>query len=650
MTERNDYWRSYIYIDADDDVTTVAEVPTVPGAITNVDSDNAAYGDYFIDGTDTADQITLNNDSGDLNYVFGNDGADYFDIEEISEGYIIFGGDGADTIHLSATYAAQVESEGDVLSIYDFEVGTDKIDLSAIGYHSTSQISLSTSSTLPTSLTHAELGDEPADGYVITTVSLDNLISFDADNLTLYVIHDEDETLPQGSFIFGATDNSTLRGRYELSDDVPSEVTTSTYDGDKLVIDGTDGADSVVYGDGKASAILLNGGSDTLTIKSVGPSNQLIVYGGTGSDTFLLSDVLDDAVTDGTIYQIFIKDFSGDVIDVSNAGYESFDDVHVETTGSDALTYITFSDIDGFKGSEVRLVLENDTDVGTVDENDFVFADPLPVATTEGGDGDDSVTGSGELKGGDGSDTIIGSDGADTLYGGEDVSDTDDSADTLTAGAGDDLAFGNSGSDVITMGDGADNAYGGLGNDTIDGGEGHDLLAGGGGIKHPEDEADSIDGGNGDDIILGNGDNDTLNGGSGGDWILGGLGDDSISGDDGDDTVTGQTDNDTLSGGSGDDVFLFWDDNGDDVIADFDVDEDIIAIWDGLSSGVDTVAELNAFEVSGNVIVSLGNDNTITVNNSTVEDVESKIIFGDVFTDYFAVFLTAYDAAAMDYN
>ncbi|MCX7421931.1 MAG: hypothetical protein NT013_20625 [Planctomycetia bacterium] len=170
----------------------------------------------------------------------------------------------------------------------------------------------------------------------------------------------------------------------------------------------------------------------------------------------------------------------------------------------------------------------------------------LVSITVSGGDGNDRITGSPDLKnslnGGDGADTLIGSTNDDTLNGGN-------GADSIIGGLGNDSLLGGDGADTITGDDGSDTILAGNGADTVDGGNGTDSIEGNNG-------EDSLLGGTGDDTINGDGGTDTIRGGDGNDSILGGEFNDSIFGDDGNDTIDAQAGDDIVDGGSGNDSLL----------------------------------------------------------------------------------------------
>lgn len=142
---------------------------------------------------------------------------------------------------------------------------------------------------------------------------------------------------------------------------------------------------------------------------------------------------------------------------------------------------------------------------------------------------------------------------------------------------GNDRLYGRGGDDELEGKGGRDKLYGGSGNDEIEGDGGKDLLYGGGG-------------------------NDDLEGGGGNDKLWGGKGRDELEGDSG---------NDKLWGGSGADRFVFDDDDGRDVIKDFQVGLDRIEIdVDDIDSFSDLAIANNA---KGHAVIDLGGGNSITL-------------------------------------
>ena len=81
---------------------------------------------------------------------------------------------------------------------------------------------------------------------------------------------------------------------------------------------------------------------------------------------------------------------------------------------------------------------------------------------------------------------------------------------------------------------------------------------------------DSISGTNGEDIIYGNQGNDVISGADSNDTIHGGKNEDIIYGNQGNDVLYGDKGDDTLLGGLGADMFIISNDNGHDIIKDYE--------------------------------------------------------------------------------
>jgi Ca2+-binding RTX toxin-like protein len=203
-----------------------------------------------------------------------------------------------------------------------------------------------------------------------------------------------------------------------------------------------------------------------------------------------------------------------------------------------------------------------------------------------GGDGDDTLSGTGGLSGGDGDDSLIGrslygGDGDDRLtvpgprpHGSADLHGDagDDRLDArmagnagLDGGSGRDELLGSPGSDLIDDGDGVhpdrDLIEGGGGSDWLSYEDRHapltvDLARGVGGARGERDVLRSIEevtGGAGDDVLRGTASRDALRGGPGDDRLVGGRGRDELDGADGDDVLLLGPGRDNGDGGEGDD-------------------------------------------------------------------------------------------------
>ena len=130
-----------------------------------------------------------------------------------------------------------------------------------------------------------------------------------------------------------------------------------------------------------------------------------------------------------------------------------------------------------------------------------------------------------------------------------------------------------------------------------------------------KDGDDTIITHNGNDTILAGNGNDTIDSGNGNDYIDGGNGDDDIYAGDGDDTLIGGSGNDTLQGGMGNDTYVFGRGFGNDIILNFNPNNetDTIKFIDGISQD-----ELNFKSIDGNLVISFKDKSikdTITISN-----------------------------------
>jgi Ca2+-binding RTX toxin-like protein len=291
---------------------------------------------------------------------------------------------------------------------------------------------------------------------------------------------------------------------------------------------------------------------------------------------------------------------------------------------------------------------DNDIDVSAVLATDFTALAASGSIRIEGGDGNDSITGSADfgesilgqdgndtINGGDGNDTIDGGNGNDLLTGGvgADSIDGDDGADTIVGGSGDDVIRGGDGADSITgdagtdnidAGQGADFVDGGDDNDTISGMSGNDTIIGGQGNDQVlgGSQNDFISGGDGNDTLDGQGGNDTVDGGDGADLLIGGQGGDSVTGGAGNDTLNGMGGNDSISGG--DDPDTIYGGGGRDSLNGDDGNDTING-----NGGDDTLEGGAGSDLlrggAGNDLI--GTPSTIAIDDVTVTEGSSSAVF-----------------------
>lgn len=280
--------------------------------------------------------------------------------------------------------------------------------------------------------------------------------------------------------------------------------------------------------------------------------------------------------------------------------------------------------------------------------------------TLFGGDGDDTIgsdTGDDSLGGDGGNDRVFGGVGNDTAFGGvgmdavygnqhEDVLYGNQDNDTIFGGQDNDTVFGGQHDDVIYGNMGQDSLSGQLGADTIFGGQSDDLVYGGDGndFLFGNRQNDTLSGGRGDDTVSGGEDadvlyggagNDVLQGGDGADTLYGGtpgnaFGLDELHGGDGDDVFYGGEGIDWIFSGSGSDVIYLEDNNGYDVLADFDASAgDVIRITVNANgtdiadfAGIQAAASDNG---DGDVEIALGSSNYVRIIGLTSSQLSSDM-------------------------
>ncbi|RJF87355.1 calcium-binding protein [Oleomonas cavernae] len=187
----------------------------------------------------------------------------------------------------------------------------------------------------------------------------------------------------------------------------------------------------------------------------------------------------------------------------------------------------------------------------------------------------------------------VGGEAADTLIG-------TSWSDSLSGAGGNDEIIGNGGADTLYGNEGNDILVGGLGADLLDGGTGNDIARYDTKVTvNLSDSSKSTGAAAGDtyvsvEQIRGSAENDRLEGNGANNSFQGRAGDDVLSGGAGDDLLVGNAGADRLRGGAGADQFRFdRPSDGGDIIADFTVGSDIIAVRAG-GFGISTIALVSA--------------------------------------------------------
>jgi Ca2+-binding RTX toxin-like protein len=234
-------------------------------------------------------------------------------------------------------------------------------------------------------------------------------------------------------------------------------------------IEGQDGTDRMVFNGSNANEnidISANGGrvrffrnvaSVTMDLDDV---ERVDFNAKGGSDTIVVNDLTGTDLKEVRVDLAFAPP--------AIAGDGQPDRVVVNGTGgNDTVAVATIAGQTWVTGIAAKVgIFHTETQIDEVTVNGLVGNDILsatglavtgPLLTLDGGDGDDTVTGSA------GDDVLLGGNGNDRLIG----------------SAGDDLIDGGAGNDSIGGGAGDDILNGGDGTDTIDGGTGDDIAANG---------------------------------------------------------------------------------------------------------------------------------------------------------------------------
>ncbi len=453
---------------------------------------------------------------------------------------------------------------------------------------------------------------------------------------------------------------------------------------DSLV--GGDGDDYLITDTNNLTSIGIGAGVETVIGGAGNDAVRWDLGAETADLTFTYTDANNGTVSNGGVLReveiVGLYTGSGnDIIDLSAANHAQVaagagNDRVRAGSGNDFLLGRTGDDVLEGGGGIDHLAGEEGNDTlfgGDGDDNQTAIANPWGgtiLGGLYGGAGNDNLdggAGNDYLEGGAGNDSLVGGDGDDYL-----VTDTNNLTGT-GIGRGVETVIGGAGTDAVLMDLGAETVeltvtytdpsngtvsnggglreveivglYTGSGNDTVDlsaasnfvsvdVGAGNDAVTAGpsnssveGGLGN-----DSLDGGGGRDRLEGNEGDDTLRGGDGDDnqtpianpWggtFLGGL-----YGGTGNDNLDGGAGNDYLEGGAGNDTSVFAPGSGNDVIGDFTNNADKIDLTGYRTTYANIIS--NITQSGANVVINLGNGNTITLLNFNATDVDESDFIG----------------------
>jgi Ca2+-binding RTX toxin-like protein len=379
-------------------------------------------------------------------------------------------------------------------------------------------------------------------------------------------------------------------------------------DGGGDQIDGTDGLNDSIRGNGGDDTINAGQGDDSVD----GGTGNDDIFGGAGEDTLLGGDG-DDSVVGGEGDDELRGNLGNDTLE-GGGGNDSMggaegDDSLVGGQGENTLT--------GGSGNDtLEAGSDNDTitggsgnDVVNAGQGDNIVNAGI-LGTPDRGFPEVTIT-SGPFTGtvipGVPADSVAPGDPNDdldlvTTGAGNDTITTGDDDDTINAGNGNNLVDAGFDDDDVTTGTGNDTITLGEGSDTVSAGFGDDLIYGGVGPGFPDianvaddgvgsaigpdpvtDNGDDlIFAGGGNDTVFGEDDDDTIIGGDGDDLLDGGVDEDLIEGNDQDDTIIGGHGADTLDGGRDADTFIIGQFGGQS-----EGIGDVVIGGEGASTGVD---------------------------------------------------------------
>ncbi|QUS36090.1 calcium-binding protein [Falsirhodobacter algicola] len=397
------------------------------------------------------------------------------------------GGAGADVFVMA--------SDGRADTISGFELGKDRIDLSAWG--------------LIRSLDQ------------LTFASKSNGITITYGKEVLQVLSSTGKTIKAAQLSL-----SDLVDMSHLPPVLPDLPPSTNVPGGLTALRGSSAEDRLV-GSGRADTLMGFGGDDTLW----GNDGKDLIQGGGGGDELYGGNGAD-------------RIYGGDGKDVlwAGAGNDSLwggsgDDTLWGQNGNDSLSGGNGRDLlQGGNGNDtLRGENGDDTLRGDAGADSLVGAAGADVLY--GGAGND------RMWGGNGADLLQGGNGNDKLYGGS-------SNDKLYGENGNDSLWGDNGNDKLYGGANNDLLYGGAGRDRLEGGGAKDTLYGGGSADTllGQDGTDKLYGENGNDWLEGGAGNDTLFGGAGADTLIGGTGVDALTGGTGADVFVFQRASDSAKG------------------------------------------------------------------------------------------------------
>lgn len=516
-------------------------------------------------------------------------------------------GGGTDTLNLSTsnTSAATVSSVTltgtEVINLSAFGTAAVEVDATLFSNALTTINQTSSGDTADTKFTNLNglVSASMASGKGALTLNYASSVvagAADVQNLTVSNVGSGAKFTVNGVETIAITSNGTSTNVLTVDDSADATLTKVTVSGANAI--------ELTANDVKVKTFDASAATGKVTFKSSNTGIDYAVTGGSGNDTFTLSETAltkADIIAGGAgVDKLTVSDIS--VADADLAGLSSIESLAfagasidltlgakavaagiATVTGTTGNDVVTLTAVDFTSALSVGVSTGKDKVVNNANVALTVTAAAASITvddTLTGGTGTDTLTltadsGTAELSANvtgfevinlvaDGTNTIKLDLGADAVIAAKssltingsaltaaatvdagDIS-TNTKSVVITTGAGADTIDGGAGNDSIVSGAGADDVGGGAGNDTIDGGAGNDTIDG-------EAGNDSLIGGDGDDSIVTGAGNDTVSAGAGNDTINVGsnlAAGDSIDGGDGIDTlvVSGSITASVLSG------------------------------------------------------------------------------------------------------
>ncbi|KPF82562.1 hypothetical protein IP70_21520 [alpha proteobacterium AAP38] len=568
-------------------VTVFNSLLAVVGSKTGIIIDNSQNAPQNFTLTSSADSVTGGAAADTVTATLSS-------ASTLTAGDVINLGGGADTVNLSITgtpgTVSSVTLTGvETLNVSAFETAAVEIDgtlfssaLTAINQTSSGDSADTKFSNL-NGLVSASMASGKGD-LALTYASSVVSGAADTQNLTVTNTGTGSKFAVNGVETIALTSNGTSTNVIELDDSADATLAKVTVSGANAI--------ELTANDDKVKTFDASAATGKVTFKSDNTGIDYAITGGSGNDTFTLSETAltkADIIAGGAgVDKLTVSDTS--VADADLAGLSSieslaFGGASIDLTLGTKAVAAGIATVTGTTGN----------DVVTLTAVDFTSA--LTVAVSTGKDkvvnsANVALTVTAAASAIDGSDTLTGGTGTDTLTltadggsaalsanvtGFEVINLVADGTNTIALDLGDDAVIAakssltingsaltaaatvdasdistNTKSVVITTGAGADTIDGGAGNDSIVSGAGADDVGGGAG-------ADTIDGGAGNDTIDGEAGNDSLIGGDGDDSIVTGAGNDTVNAGAGNDTInvgSNLASGDSIDGGDGIDTLV----------------------------------------------------------------------------------------------